>query len=243
MVSIRVAAGADVPAAFDDAAPGYDLMVRLNPGYHRHLRAAAQAFLPLARGRTRLVDLGCGSGASTRALLDVLGDCEIVGVDASAGMLAQARRKDWPSGVRFVHGPAESLGTARADWDLAEPVGGILAAYLFRNVDDRESVLAAAYQVLAPGAPLVVQEYSVAGSWRARLVWTLVCWLVVIPLGWLTSRQTRLYRYLWRSVLQFDTVEEFADRLRRAGFVDVEVDQVGGWQRGILHTFRCRRPE
>ncbi len=65
---------------------------------------------------------------------------------------------------------------------------------------------------------------------------------MVIPLSWLTSRQTRLYRYLWRSVLQFDSVQAFADRLYAAGFVDVEVRTVPGWQRGILHTFRARKP-
>ena len=72
--------GADLAAAFDEAAPRYDLMVRLNPGYHRHLRAAARALLPLPPDRRGLVDLGCGSGASTRALLDVLAGPEGPGV-------------------------------------------------------------------------------------------------------------------------------------------------------------------
>jgi hypothetical protein len=31
----------NVPTAFDEVAPRYDLMVALNPGYHAHLRAAA----------------------------------------------------------------------------------------------------------------------------------------------------------------------------------------------------------
>jgi hypothetical protein len=69
-----------------------------------------------------------------------------------------------------------------------------------------------------------------------------VCWLVIIPLGWLTSRRTRLYRYLWRSVRSFDSVQTFVDRLYGAGFVDVEVRTAPGWQRGILHTFRARKP-
>jgi hypothetical protein len=32
-------------AAFDEVAPRYDLMVALNPGYHAHLRAAANALM------------------------------------------------------------------------------------------------------------------------------------------------------------------------------------------------------
>jgi hypothetical protein len=73
-------------------------------------------------------------------------------------------------------------------------------------------------------------------------VWSVVCWLVVIPLGWLTSRRTRLYRYLWRSVQSFDSIQTFVDRLYRAGFADVEVRTAPGWQRRILHTFRARKP-
>ncbi len=117
----------------------------------------------------------------------------------------------------------------------------MLAAYLFRNVDERDEVLAAVHDLLAEDGTLVVQEYSVAGKPAAQLIWTLVCWLVVIPLSLLTSGRTLLYRYLWRSVNAFDSVQAFTDRLYAAGFVDVEVRTVPGWQRGILHTFRARK--
>jgi ubiquinone/menaquinone biosynthesis C-methylase UbiE len=237
-----------VPAAFDEAAPRYDLMVALNPGYHRHLRAAAGALvegLPADRTGTRVLDLGCGSGASTRALVRATRRepaPALVGVDASLGMLEQARTRRWPTSVSFHHGLAEELNDCRERWGLREQVDGVFAAYLFRNVQRRNDVLSAVRSALRPGGVIVVQEYSVSGSLRARLLWSLVCWLVVIPLSWLTSRQTRLYRYLWRSVLAFDSVDRFVGRLHAAGFVDVEVSTVGGWQRGILHTFRARTP-
>jgi ubiquinone/menaquinone biosynthesis C-methylase UbiE len=244
----------NVSEAFDEAAGSYDLMVALNPGYHQHLRSAAEALveklpadaLDAARGGTRLADLGCGSGASTRAVLLAAHAVglrpAVVGVDASAGMLNQALAKPWPPGVRFEVGMAEELAYAREDWGLGERVPGVFAAYLFRNVPERDKVLATVFDLLADDGALVVQEYSVSGSGLARAIWSLVCWSVVIPLGWLTSRQTRLYRYLWRSVLQFDSVQAFVDRLYDAGFVDIEVRTVPGWQRGILHTFRARRP-
>ena len=245
---------ANVSQAFDEAAPSYDLMVRLNPGYHDHLRSAAEALVELLPAdssgagpdEVRLADLGCGSGASTRALLRAAYAAGVrplvVGIDASAGMLEQARAKSWPPGVTFEVGTAEELAFSREDWGLAGQVPGVFAAYLFRNVTERDKVLAAVFDLLADTGVLVVQEYSVSRSRPARAVWSLVCWSVVIPLGWLTSRRTGLYRYLWRSVLQFDSVQTFADRLHDAGFVDVEVRTVPGWQRGILHTFRARKP-
>ena len=245
---------ANVAEAFDAAADRYDLMVGLNPGYHDHLRSAADGLaerLPRPSGTNgaavlRLADLGCGSGASTRALLTATQRigvrANIVGIDASAGMLAQARAKSWPPGVRFEVGMAEELAFARESWGLDDRVPGAFAAYLFRNVSERDKVLAAVFDLLEDDGTFVVQEYSVAGSRAAAAVWTLVCWAVVIPLSWLTSRQTRLYRYLWRSVLRFDSVQAFADRLYGAGFVEVEVRTVPGWQRGILHTFRACKP-
>jgi ubiquinone/menaquinone biosynthesis C-methylase UbiE len=244
------AAATDVPLAFDRAADTYDLMVGLNPGYHRHLRSAAAALverLPGAgRRAVRVADLGAGSGASTAALVGALSRLgspfELVGVDASAQMLAQAEEKSWPAGVRFVHGRAEDLSDSRDAWGLGPQLDGVFAAYLFRNVTRRDEVLSAVHDLLRPGGVLVTQEYSVAGSRHAPHVWSAVCWLVVIPLAFVTSRRTALYRYLWRSVHAFDSVQTFTDRLHAAGFVDVEVRTVPGWQSGILHTFRARRP-
>ncbi len=243
----------DVPEAFDEVAPSYDVMVALNPGYHHHLRSAARALadrLPARPARdpepVRLIDLGCGSGASTRALLAAVRRLRrpfrLIGVDGSAGMLEAARGKVWPAGVRFEHRLAEDLSAARADWGLTEAVDGVFASYLFRNVPDRDKVLEATYELLRPGGGLVVQEYSVASSRRAQLIWSVVCWTVVIPLSWFLTRDTSLYRYLWRSVLEFDSVDAFTERMSAAGFVDIEVRSVPGWQRGVLHTFRARRP-
>ena len=250
-----------VTADFDRAAQRYDLMVALNPGYHRHLRSAARALVDLLSPRSRrgdplrLLDLGCGSGASTRALLVAMQErtpadlVDIVAVDASAGMLAQAGEKEWPGNVRFVRGLAEELPQHRSDWGLADPLDGVFAAYLFRNLQaageqpaGRDDVLRAVRDVLRPGGVLVTQEYSVSGSRAARLVWTAICRLIVMPLSRLTRTDVELYDYLWHSVLRFDSVEEFTDRLWRAGFVDVEVRTVPGWQHGILHTFRAKAP-
>src|ERR1700741_3984891 len=94
-----------VPAAFDVGARAYDRMVGANPGYHEHLRIAVHRMrIPDGGHGMRLLDAGCGTGASTAALLAAAPQASIVAVDASEGMLRQARSKAWPASVRFVKG-------------------------------------------------------------------------------------------------------------------------------------------
>jgi hypothetical protein len=82
----------------------------------------------------------------------------------------------------------------------------------------------------------------VRDSLRSRIVWTTVCWGVIIPMGRIRSGSADLYRYLWRSALRFDGITALTERLDGAGFEDVRVQTVPGWQQHIVHTFLGRRP-
>lgn len=219
-------ARADVPAAFDAGAASYDRLVGLNPGYHRDLRISARRLLDT--GGMRLLDAGCGTGASTAALLAAAPDARITAIDASAAMLARARTKAWPSTVDFRHTPVEAPPEG--------PFDAILAAYLLRNVADPDATLRALRGLLRPGGTLALHEYSVRDSRRARWVWNAVCGAIVIPLGRVTTGDATLYRHLRRSVLAFDGVRDLCDRLGRAGFTDVRTGTMPGWSRGIVHT-------
>lgn len=227
-------------AGFDAAAPRYDLMVALNPGYRRHLREAADAVAAsLTDPLPTLLDFGCGSGLSTRALLDASfrrGQTpRVIGVDASGGMLERARAKRWPAGVTFVHGRGEALG------ELGLPdADGALACYLLRNVPDLDATLAGIRAALRPGATFVAQEYSVVGDPVAQRRWQAVSRHIIEPLARTLTGDDALYRYLHSSVDDFMSIDELAQRFLAAGFTDVESRTVTGWQHGILHLVRGR---
>ncbi len=172
-----------------------------------------------------------------RALDEAGVDAEVVGIDGSAGMLDQARGKTALARADFRQADAERLTGAELG-----PVDGVLAAYLVRNVSSRDRLLGEVLDVLTDGGALVVHDYSVRESRIATWAWHLTCWLVVIPLGFVTAPGSPIYRYLWRSVLDFDGVQGLAGRLRAVGFTDVEHRSATGWQRGQVHTWRARKP-
>ncbi|MFD6244859.1 class I SAM-dependent methyltransferase [Streptomyces roseolus] len=228
---------AELAGAFDHASRTYDRMTSASPGYHAHLRRSARRLgLPDGGAGSRVLDLGCGTGASTRALLAAAPSATVTGVDASAGMLAQARRKNWPPGVSFVHAPVEAMAAA----GVTGPYDAVFAAYLFRNVADPDAVLDVVRGLLRPGGRLAVHEYALGGHPLHRAVWSAVMGGLVVPWGRLHG-DARLYAHLRRSVLDFDTADRFADRLRRAGFSGVRTLPQPGWQTGITHTFVARR--
>jgi len=237
--------------AFDRAAPTYDAMVALSPGYHDQLRTAAEALvdrLPVrgtGEGALRVLDLGCGSGASSRALLDAwsssggsVDDLSVTGVDASEGMVAQARGKAWPPSVALVVSDAvdylESLPSGSVD--------GVLAAYLLRNVPDRARLVGEVARVLRPGGAIVIHDYSVAGNTRAKVLWAAVCHGIIIPLAVVKRSDVPLHRYLYASVRDFDSVARICERLLSSGLVDVRHRSYRGWQHGLVHTVAGSAP-
>ena len=229
----------EVPAAFDVGAHAYDRLVGANPGYHEHLRISARRMRLPDRGRgLRLLDAGCGTGASTAALLSIAPEAEIVALDASAGMLAEARAKQWPTSVRFVHSRVEDL----ADAGVQGPFDGIFAAYLLRNLADPDATLREFLALLRPGGTLAIHEYSVQDSALARAVWNAVCGAVIIPLGKLRTGDAGLYDHLRRSVNAFDGAEPSATGCAPMVSRQCTPRPCPAGRANIVHTFLADAP-
>jgi trans-aconitate 2-methyltransferase len=120
-----------------------------------------------------VVDLGCGTGTSTRVLADRWPEAEILGLDSSAEMIAAA-----------VGGPRVRYAVADAGrWRPDRPVDVIFSNALFQWVPGHLDLFEAWLPALAPGGRLAVQvpgnfdapshvlRRQVCGSprWRDRL--------------------------------------------------------------------------
>lgn len=122
--------------------------------YHRFAAERSQPFWDLLAMADpgpvqRAVDLGCGSGELTAAAAARLGVEQMVGIDSSPAMLAEAAAHA-ADRVHFETGDI-STWTAAGDHDL------VLANASLQWVPDHPAVLARWAAALAPGGVLAVQ--------------------------------------------------------------------------------------
>jgi ubiquinone/menaquinone biosynthesis C-methylase UbiE len=189
-----------------------------------------------------MLDLARSKPANQHAgVTFVLGDA----MNAGPALAAALASGDEP-GEHVEHVERGERGERGATASGAHPdvqFDAILMAYGIRNMPDADACLQSIRTLLKPGAPICFHEYSVADSPRAKGTWTFVAWGIIIPSGLITSRHTRIYRYLWKSVMDFDGKRAFEDRLRRAGFTDVRTEPMDGWQKDIVHSFLARAPK
>lgn len=115
------------------------------------------------RSGDRLVDVGCGSGALAMRAATLRPDGktlvgEVVGIDATPGMIDLARERAQAAGstASFHVGTAEALPFADASVDA------LTNSYLFHHLpsDLKRQVLLEMWRVLKPGGRLVVTDYA-----------------------------------------------------------------------------------
>ncbi len=112
----------------------------------RHWRTAKQALarIPVEAGDT-VLDLGTGSGYALRALADMNGDIRGYGVDASPGMLQNARGYTDTSGLGFLRGAFRALPFDR---NTIDHVFSMEAIYYASDLRDAVEEI---HRVLRPG--------------------------------------------------------------------------------------------
>lgn len=127
------------------------------PYFHPHVMRIIRRRLELAQERklARGVDVGCGTGQSSVALLEVAES--VVGVDNSEQMLAHAEQR---AGVEYLYGTAEEL-------PVPDGCADIVTASLTIHWFDLPVFLREVARVLRPGGWLVSYSNGFSG-WMAE---------------------------------------------------------------------------
>jgi SAM-dependent methyltransferase len=130
-----------------------DLDADVLSDYHREVIAWAGSLVP---ERSRVVDLGAGTGTGTLALARHLPGAEVTAVDMDEDMLAHLRRRAAEAGV------GDRVRTVRADLDGAWPDLGpadlVWAAKAMHHLADPARALAQVRDVLRPGGHFLITE-------------------------------------------------------------------------------------
>ncbi len=128
---------------------------------HSMIDVAALRHIAGQQGRPpRVLDAACGTGLLLQHLLAQLPDAEAFGVDASAGMLAQARVT--LHGHPRVHLHQAQLGTgglANLPYGLAT-FDLITCTNALHDIPDPAGTLAGLRRLLAPAGQLVVEDFA-----------------------------------------------------------------------------------
>jgi trans-aconitate 2-methyltransferase len=152
--------------------------------------------LPL-EGHETVLDAGCGSGRVTQLLLERLPEGHVVGVDGAPGMIEEARANLDPDRTTLF---VADLAAMRID----EPVDAAFSNAVFHWVPDHDALFAGLAEVLKPGGRLVT---DCGGRGNVAAVSAAVDEILgPQPSPW-----------------NFAGVADTEERLRRAGFTDLDV--------------------
>lgn len=216
---------------FDRIASRYDLMNRIiSLGIDQRWRRRTVDALALKPG-ARVLDLATGTGDLAMMIARRHPEVTVVGVDPSAGMLAEGDRKVAAAGlgerVTLRRGDAEQLEADDASVD------GISMAFGIRNVVDRPKALREMARALKPGGRVAILELSEPRRGLLGMMARVHIHHVVPTLGALLSGAWE-YRYLQRSIAAFPPAGEFAEVMRASG---LRVERAEPMTFGVVHLY------
>jgi demethylmenaquinone methyltransferase/2-methoxy-6-polyprenyl-1,4-benzoquinol methylase len=209
---------------FTSIAPRYDLLNHVLSFNIDRLwwRRTARTFASiLAQPDARILDLCCGTGDMTFALLKQAGNGmpQISGVDFSHAMLQRALSKslDKISGngnpliPRWIEADALCLPFPDQHFNL------VTSAFGFRNLADYDAGLREIARVLRPGGECGILDFSDPRGFIGHLY--RIYFKHILPrVGTTLSGVRGPYAYLPNSVERFPQPQEMLNRMRRAGF-------------------------
>jgi demethylmenaquinone methyltransferase/2-methoxy-6-polyprenyl-1,4-benzoquinol methylase len=204
---------------FSEIAPRYDLLNHLlSFNIDRGWRARALSALDWRRAPNGVyLDLCAGTLDIAAQLARQPGfEGSIIGADFAEPMLRAGAGKAPADVVRPVVADALFLPLPDASVD------GAIVGFGIRNLNDLDAGLREVLRVLRPGGRFVILEFSTPRSAVVRALYNTYFHHVLPAIGGVISGHQSAYRYLPESVKHFPVADALAERMRDAGYRDVQ---------------------
>lgn len=228
--------GTRVRSMFANISARYDLLNHLLSGNmdQKWRQKVARRMSSIVGGGGRVLDVACGTGDLSFALLEVT-KARIVGTDFCRPMLEVAQRKSLHQGaVPFVEGDALHLPFSNDSFD------GATIAFGLRNLASFESGLKELLRIVRPGGSVVVLEFSKPVIPGFSALFQFYFHRVLPLLGGLVSGSKSAYAYLPDSVRRFPDQDGLAAMMSGVGFEKVDFTNLTG---GIAAIHFGKKPE
>jgi trans-aconitate 2-methyltransferase len=161
--------------------------------------------LPL-RGNEHILDAGCGTGRVTEKLLQAFPQSQVTAVDASANMVDEAGKRLAPFGQRVKIAQVDLLELPdQNSFDV------IFSTAVFHWIQDHDRLFQIVFRALRPGGFLLAQ---CGGGPNLARIHGRAELLMQLP-------ECAPYFKDWKRFWEYPCAQVTADRLQRAGFVDV----------------------
>jgi demethylmenaquinone methyltransferase / 2-methoxy-6-polyprenyl-1,4-benzoquinol methylase len=215
----EASAAAAVRSMFDQIAPRYDLLnhvLSCNIDRVWWRRTAGSFRQVLARPDAQILDLCCGTGDMTLALLRhrPKNGLPVLAADFAHQMLLRGAAKFIPRGALPVEADALHLPLPTNSIDL------LTTAFGFRNLANYRAGLEEFYRTLKPGGELGILDFSEPGGLMGKL-YAFYFRRVLPAVGSVVSGVSGPYRYLPSSVQRFPAPPELLQTMESVGFEQV----------------------
>ena len=162
-------------------------------------------FVKLLKGRNRIADVCCGTGA----MFPLLGNRIRAGLDFTHAMLQVAARK---SQTNLVEGDAQKVPFQSDSFDAA------IIVYSVRNIPDVPAALKELHRILEKSGLVAILDFGVPEGKFSKALYLLYFQKLMPFVGSFVARDKSSYHYFVNSVLRFPKRKEFLQLMKSAGF-------------------------